>query len=119
VTGDQGSVDRSPAETARAYYRALDGDDYELLADLLAPEFRHLRPDRTLPGRERFVQFMRDERPMRDTSHPIDALYRQDDGNDVVVRGRLLDPDGDLIVRFVDVFTFEGTVIREIQTFTR
>jgi ketosteroid isomerase-like protein len=119
VTGDGARTDRSPAGAARAYYRAIDGDDYELLTDLLAAEFRHLRPDRTLAGRERFVRFMREERPMRDTSHPIDALYRQEGGDGVVVRGRLLDPDGDLIVRFVDAFAFEGEHVREIQTFTR
>ncbi len=114
-----GEERRSRTEAARAYYRALDGDDYGLLADLLASGFRHVRPDRTIEGRERFVRFMRDERPMRDTSHPVDGVYRQHAGEEVVVRGRLLDPDGDLIVRFVDVFSFDGDDIAEIRTYSQ
>jgi ketosteroid isomerase-like protein len=116
---DENGSGRSRTEAARAYYRALDEDDYGLLADLLAPDFRHVRPDRTFTGRERFVRFMREERPMRGTSHPIDGVYGQENGDGVVVRGRLLDPDGELIVRFVDVFAFEGSNIGEIGTFTR
>ncbi|MEF8781500.1 MAG: nuclear transport factor 2 family protein [Haloarculaceae archaeon] len=103
---------------ARTYYRALDEDDYDLLADLLAPAFTHIRPDRTLDGCERFVRFMREERPQTDTSHPIDAVYRQAGGDEVVVRGRLLDTDGDTITRFVDVFSFDGERIEQIRTFT-
>lgn len=119
MTGGGTGRDRSRTEVARAYYRALDGDDYDLLADLLAPGFRHVRPDRTLEGRERFVRFMREERPTRDTSHPLDGVYRQQAGEGVVVRGRLLDPEGDLIVRFVDVFSFDGADIAEIRTYTQ
>lgn len=116
MAGD--TADRSPQVAARAYYRALDEGDYDLLADLLVPEFVHERPDMTLEGRERFVQFMRDERPMTDTSHPIDAVYSQEDGTEVVVRGRLLDADGDRITTFVDVFAFEEEKIERIRTFT-
>lgn len=111
-------TDRSRVETARAYYRALDEDDYELLADLLTAEFVHERPDMTLEGRSRFVTFMRDERPLTDTSHPIDGIYEATDGTEVVVRGRLLDPDGERLTQFVDVFSFEGCDIAKIQTFT-
>jgi ketosteroid isomerase-like protein len=116
-----GESARSPAETARAYYRALDGNDYELLADLLAPDFSHVRPDVTLEGRERFVRFVREERPMVDTSHPIDGVYARTDtdgSREVAVRGRLLDPDGDLVTRFVDVFAFEDGDVVRIRTFT-
>ena len=110
--------DRSPQAAARAYYRALDEGDYDLLADLLAPEFAHERPDQTLAGRDRFVQFMREERPTTDTSHPIDAVYAQQEGSEVVVRGRLLDADSTVITRFVDVFLFDGSTITGIETFT-
>jgi ketosteroid isomerase-like protein len=103
---------------ARAYYRALDEDDYDLLTDLLAPAFTHVRPDRTLEGRKRFVRFMREERPETDTSHPIDAVYRQAGGDEVVVRGRLLGSDGDPITRFADVFSFDAGRIEQIRTFT-
>lgn len=116
-TGSNGRSIESRTERARAYYRALDEDDYELLAELLAAEFVHRRPDRTINGREEFVQFMREERPVKETSHPIDAVYTATDCDEVAVRGRLLGPDGDEITGFVDVFTFEGSDISRIQTF--
>lgn len=107
----------------RAYYRALDEDDYELLAALLAPSFVHERPDRTIEGRERFVRFMREGRPMTDTTHPIDAIYRHVDGEgvdgeEIVVRGRLLDADGEQITAFADVFSVADGAIDRIRTFT-
>ncbi len=113
-----------PVPRARAYYRALDGDDYDLLAALLAPGFVHERPDMTLEGRERFVRFMREERPSTDTSHPVDSVYRRDGdrrggsaggdpGTEVAVRGRLLSADGRELTGFVDVFTFaDGRMVR-------
>jgi ketosteroid isomerase-like protein len=109
---------RTPPDAARAYYRALDGDDYELLVDLLAPGFVHDRPDQTIEGRDQFVQFMREERPLTDTSHPVDCVYRTQEESEVAVRGRLLDPDGEVIVRFVDVFAFDDDGISRIDTFT-
>jgi len=111
-------VPEGPVARARAYYRALDDDEYDLLAALLAPGFVHERPDMTLEGRERFVRFMREERPATDTTHPVDGVYRRDgsdggegDGPDgatdteVAVRGRLLAADGRELTGFVDVFT--------------
>ncbi len=116
MTGNRS--ERGQIEAVRAYYRALDGDDYELLAEVLAPDFTQVRPDTTLEGRDRFVRFMREERPMTDTTHPIDAVYRQHDGEEVVVRGRLLDSDGDRVVDFVDVFEFDEEGIAELRTYT-
>jgi ketosteroid isomerase-like protein len=104
-------------EQARAYYRAIDGDDYDLLSALLTPSFVHARPDRTIEGRDRFVRFMREKRPQTDTTHPIDGVYR--DADEVAVRGRLLDADGGRIAGFVDVFSFEGGRIDHIDTYTR
>ncbi|WP_276273743.1 nuclear transport factor 2 family protein [Haloarcula litorea] len=109
--------DGDRAATARAYYRALDGGDYDRLRGLLAESFVHDRPDRTIEGRERFVRFMREGRPRTDTTHPIDGVFRRDDA--VAVRGRLLDADGDPIVRFVDVFTFADGRVDRIETYTR
>jgi ketosteroid isomerase-like protein len=120
------------AATVRDYYRALDDDEYDLLAEVLAPGFVHERPDMTLDGRERFVRFMREERPMKDTSHPLDAIYERgvnggegpgpgaDDGDpaEVAARGRLLKPDGSKLVSFVDVFTFAGDEIDKLRTYT-
>jgi len=97
---------------ARAYYRALDGGDYDLLAALLAPGFVHERPDRTLEGADRFVRFMREDRPRTDTAHPVDAVYeraeRADGTPEVAVRGRLVADDGTVMTGFLDVFTFDG-----------
>jgi len=110
--------DRTPEAAARAYYRALDEGDYGLLSALLAPEFVHDRPDMTLDGRERFVRFMREERPMTDTSHPIDGIYTEESGTGVVARGRLLGPDGETLARFADVFHVENEAITRIETYT-
>jgi ketosteroid isomerase-like protein len=106
--------------TARTYYAALDDHDYETLAALLTPGFVHDRPDRTIEGRNRFVAFMRDERPLTDTSHPVDAVYRTDGADgELAVRGRLLDADGNRITGFVDVFSFEGDDVETIVTYSR
>lgn len=105
---------------ARAYYRAIDDDEYDLLAALLTEEFVHERPDRTIEGRERFVQFMREERPATDTSHPIDGVYAADGDPppEVAVRGRLLASDGTEITGFVDVFRFDpADRVRRLLTF--
>ncbi|MBX0286926.1 nuclear transport factor 2 family protein [Haloarcula salinisoli] len=106
----------APVEQARAYYRAIDDGDYDLLGALLTEAFVHDRPDRTIEGRERFVQFMREERPQTDTTHPVDTVFTDD--SSVAVRGRLLDADGEPIVGFVDVFTFAAGRIDRIQTYT-
>lgn len=106
---------------ARRYYSAIDRSDYAALEELLAPTFVHERPDRTLEGADRFVQFMREERPRTDTSHAIDALYRNEEA--VAVRGRLLggenQTEGERIFGFVDVFSFEADRVESIRTYTR
>ena len=118
-----------PVGRARAYYRALDGGDYDLLAALLAPGFVHERPDMTLEGRDRFVRFMREERPSTDTTHPVDGVYRRDSGGvtgsgeadagpEVAVRGRLLTADGTELTGFVDVFSFEDGRMVRLRTYT-
>jgi ketosteroid isomerase-like protein len=105
------------ATAARAYYRALDEHDYDLLTDVLAESFAHDRPDRRIEGRERFVRFMREERPQTDTSHPVDGVYTGETG--VVVEGRLLDGDGEQITTFADAFSFVDGEIDLIRTYTK
>jgi len=97
-TSDRRSCAARPRVLRRARYRRLR----PAFATLFAPEFVQRRPDRTFEGRGRFVAFMRDERPMTDTSHAVDAVYP--DGPGVAVHGRLLDADGDEVFAFVDVF---------------
>jgi len=116
------------AETVRTYYRTIDGGEYDSLRKILAPEFVHDRPDRTLSGPDRFVQFMREERPMTDTVHAVDALYHDagrddthrgtdDTDEEVAARGRLL-REGKHLFGFVDVFAFECGEIVRLQTYT-
>ncbi|MEM4782214.1 MAG: nuclear transport factor 2 family protein [Halalkalicoccus sp.] len=104
-------------ESAREYYRALDAHAYDDLSELLAPGFVHHRPDRTIEGREAFVEFMRDRRPMKDTTHDVRAVYTAETG--VAVRGRLLDGGGEPLFSFVDVFEFVDGTIGAIYTHTR
>jgi ketosteroid isomerase-like protein len=104
------------AETARTYYRSLDSHDYDTLATILADSFRHERPDRTIDGPDRFVAFMRDERPQTETSHPIDGIWHE--AEQVVVQGCLRDADGDVITGFVDIFAFDEAAISRIRTYT-
>ena len=125
---DDGDPTGEPTTLARAYYRALDEHEYDRLASLLAPSFVHERPDRTIEGRERFVRFMREERPQTDTTHPIDGVYvpAAEAGSDsetgaaveVLVRGRLLAADGSEITTFVDAFTVAEGVLQRLRTFT-
>ncbi|TKX85855.1 nuclear transport factor 2 family protein [Halorubrum sp. SS5] len=104
-----------PAALARAYYDALDAGEYDRLASLLDPDFVQRRPDRTFEGRERFVAFMRDERPNTDTTHAVDGVYPSGPG--VAVRGRLLDTDGEVLFAFVDVFDAAGGRLTTLETY--
>lgn len=102
---------------ARRYYDALDAGAYDDLETLLAPSFVQRRPDRTFEGRDAFVRFMRDERPMTDTTHELDDVFGTDDR--VAARGRLLDGDGDHLFEFADHFLLEGCRIARLETYTR
>ncbi len=116
--------DRAPAGLARAYYRAVDAGDYEALAGLLAPDFRQVRGDRTLDGRDAFVRFMREERPETDTTHEVDAVYATvggagaDGPEEVAARGRLRRGDGSTWFGFVDVFRLDGDRFDRLVTYT-
>ncbi|MFB6103121.1 MAG: nuclear transport factor 2 family protein [Haloplanus sp.] len=112
-----GDVERD-ASTVRAYYEAIDAGAYDRLAGLLAPDFVQHRPDLTLDGRERFVRFMREERPRTDTEHILDAVCVGDDGT-VFARGRLRSADGDDLFGFVDVHRVGGNRIATLTTYTR
>lgn len=106
--------------TVRAFYAALDDGAYDDLESLLVPEFVQRRPDRTFDGRDAFVSFMRDDRPMTDTSHELDTVFVADETAEVAVRGRLLAADGEELFPFVDVHELadDGRIAR-LDTFTR
>ncbi|WP_132058955.1 nuclear transport factor 2 family protein [Halorussus amylolyticus] len=105
--------------TALAYYDAIDADDYDALASLLAPGVVHDRPDRTIEGRETLVGFMRDGRPNKRTSHEVTTVFAEgEDGERVAVEGRLFDSGGEKMFGFVDAFAFEDGKIAEIRTYT-
>lgn len=102
---------------ARAYYRAIDSHDYDTLTSLLAPEFTHNRPDRTIDGRDAFVRFMREQRPETDTTHEITEVFRND--HSIAVRGSLVRADGEQWFEFVDVFSIEDETIVSLKTYSR
>jgi len=111
------------ASLARSYYEAIDDDEYERLSGLLAADFVHERPDMTLDGRDRFVSFMRDERPMTDTEHVIETVYTTDptaaDGPSpgVAVQGQLRDATGAELFEFLDVFTARDGRLTRLETY--
>ncbi|GAA0534022.1 nuclear transport factor 2 family protein [Halorubrum ejinorense] len=104
-----------PGALARAYYDALDAGDYDRLASVLAPDFVQRRPDRTFEGRDRFVAFMRDDRPNTDTTHAVERVYPSGPG--VAVHGRLLDADGEELFAFVDVFDVAEGRLTALETY--
>ena len=106
-------------DAARGYYDAIDTGDYDRLRDLLAPGFVQRRPDRTLDGRDRFVEFMRDGRPRTDTEHVVEAVAV--DGGEVstvFVEGRLRTADGNDLFGFVDVHRVGDAGIESLRTYT-
>ncbi|WP_254545570.1 nuclear transport factor 2 family protein [Halomarina pelagica] len=132
------------ADLAREYYRAIDEADYDALATVLAPDFVHDRPDRTIEGRDAFVRFMREERPDPDTTHELDAVFldgerdEREEGRDargegrdgrekrhdgrgagVACEGRVLRADGGEWFRFVDVFAVEDGALAGLTTYAR
>jgi len=110
----------SQTEPVERYYEAIDAMDADGLAAVLAPGFRHDRPDRTIEGRDRFVAFMMDERPQTDTVHAVDTLFLPDEApNEVAAHGRLFAEDGEELFAFVDLFTVENGEIVDLRTFTK
>lgn len=110
-------MDRDAAALVRRYYEALDAHAYDELEALLAPSFVQRRPDRGFDGRDAFVRFMREERPMTDTTHELVDVVGADDR--VVTRGRLLDGGGEPIFDFADCFLVEDGRIVRLDTYTR
>lgn len=120
-------------DAVRAYYGALDAGDYGTLQELLASDFVQHRPDRSFEGREAFVTFMREARPVHETTHKIARTFEEleGDGSDaaddadggerteVAVRGSVVDENEQVLVDFVDVFTVENDRIVELRTYTR
>jgi len=104
-----------PVGLVRAYYDALDADEYDRLVNLLDPAFIQRRPDRTFEGRDRFVAFMRDERPITDTTHVVDKVYSNEPG--VAAQGRLLDANGAELFAFVDVFEIDSGQLVSLETY--
>jgi ketosteroid isomerase-like protein len=106
--------------TVRTFYAALDDGAYDDLESLLVPEFVQRRPDRSFDGRDAFVSFMRDDRPMTDTSHELDTVFVATEQCEAAVRGRLTDADGEELFAFVDVHELAvDDRIARLETFTR
>ncbi|ELZ96540.1 hypothetical protein C440_05313 [Haloferax mucosum ATCC BAA-1512] len=104
---------------ARQYYTAIDHDGYDMLRNLLDPDFVQQREDMRLDGREEFVSFMRDDRPQKDTRHVIDRYIQSKSDDEIVVRGHLEDSNGGAIFVFLDRFRARDGKLAELKTFTR
>lgn len=100
----------------REYYEAIDTEEYTVLASILSRDFVQIRPDRTLEGRDQFLQFMREERPITDTVHEITAMYPGEEG--IAVEGRLTRDDA-VLFGFVDVFHISDEQIGQLTTYTQ
>ncbi len=118
----------SHVQLVEQYYEAIDANDGEALEAVLAPAFRQDRPDRSLDGRDRFVEFMLNERPRTDTVHAVDTLFLPEDREaehehhdeeEVAVHGRLFNKDGSEQFAFVDLFTVGEEGITHLRTFTK
>ena len=114
----------SDTDPVERYYEAVDAMDADGLAAVLASDFRHDRSDRTIEGREQFVEFMMEERPRTDTVHAVDTLFlpeADDDarGREVAAHGRLFGDDGEELFAFVDLFTVDDGEIVDLRTFTK
>ena len=105
-----------PEALVRQYYDALDHHEYDVLEDVLAPEFVQRRPDRTFEDRESFVRFMREDRPNPDTSHDLEAVIA--DGERAAARGRVRDGER-VLFEFADFFDLEDGRITELETYSR
>jgi ketosteroid isomerase-like protein len=116
---DETSDELGRERAVRTYYRSLDAGDYDALAAVLAPSFVQVRPDRTFEGRDAFVEFMRDDRPDRETTHELAAVYRTEAGDEWAARGTLVSDDGGRLFDFVDAFAFDGDAVTRVETFVR
>jgi ketosteroid isomerase-like protein len=109
-----------PEATVRAYYAALDEGAYDEFDELLVPGFVQRRSDRSFEGRESCVAVIRHHPPGTGTTHPHMFPEQDSRGDEVAVRGRLLDADGEELFPFADVLdlTDDGRIGR-LETFTR
>lgn len=104
------------AAVAQAYYSAIDDGNYDELRTLLAEAFVQVRPDRTLNGPDRFVQFMRDDRPITETEHTLTGIYHGREG--VAVHGNVVTSSRHLF-EFIDTFQIKNQQITRLTTYTR
>lgn len=116
VDEEEAGASAAGEQLVRAYYEAIDADEYERLAGLLDPRFVHQRPDRTIDGRDRFVSFMREERPDTDTTHVVERVYAADESA-FAVQGCLLSNSDEALFEYVDVFSLESERIQRLETY--
>ena len=97
-----------PEESIRSYYEYVDAEAYGKLFELFAEDIVYERPGHpNLNGMVEFREFYRDDRPIGESNHTVDDVYR--DGNTVVVRGRFdgtLD-GGSVSFGFADLHEFD------------
>lgn len=119
-------------DLADRYYRSLDSHDYDALESILDPAFVQNRPDRIFEGRDRFVEFMRDERPDSNTDHRIDSYYQHihtastadpptESMRRLGVLGEVVSAEGERLFSFVDIHYGDPEThrINELDTFVK
>jgi len=107
-------------EVVERYYEYVDGEAYERMFDLFAPDVTYVRSGpRELDGLEELREFYLNERPLRGEHTVEDVLV---DGDRVAVRGRydgVKTTDGeDVTFGFADFLRFDDDgKIAERNTF--
>lgn len=115
--GTDGEMTSKPEAIVRSYYDAIDAEDYRALEDVLGPEFRQQRPDRTFDNRSEFIEFMRSGRPISDTSHEVETILGS--GSTICAVGTVQSATGECLIHFVDVFQISNSRIVRLDTYIR
>lgn len=95
-------------DAIRRYYDHIDAGDLEAVFELFADDVTYHRPgSELLDGIAEFRQFYREDRPLSDGTHTVDAIVADD--NTVAVRGRFEGvQDGERVsFGFADVHRFD------------
>jgi ketosteroid isomerase-like protein len=95
-------------DAVRSYYERVDDGAYEALLDLFAGDVTYDRPGQDpIRGIEDLETFYREERPLSNGSHVVEALVV--DGDRVAVQGRFEGEQGGETVDFgfADFHTFD------------
>lgn len=106
-------------ERVRRYYDLVDARDYDGLLALFADDVVYDRPGQgAIEGIDALERFYREERPLSEGDHALDAVVV--DGDTAAVRGTFSGRQGETTVSFgfADFHTFDDGLIARRVTFT-